>query len=196
MFLLTPSSQRITSPETMRPFRGKRRMRLRPVALLPQSTWNVTASHNAQAAPGGLNFAGWSTAAPQQAGMWFQIELPEPVMLTEIQFNSSAQAGGRGGVPGGRITGPGAAPAAAPAAPRVGFPRGYRVQVSMDGKTWGAPAAEGEGRGSMTAIAFRPVRAKFVRITQTATTENAPAWSILRLRLYQAPGTASGTAAR
>ena len=180
-----------------------------PMALLPQSTWNVTASHNAQAASGGLNFAGWSTAAPQEPGMWFQIELPEPVTLTEIQFNSTAQAGGRGGVPGGRIGRAGAPASGAAgvgtarraarrgaAAPPVGFPRGYRVQVSMDGKAWGAPVAEGQGRGSTTAIAFRPVRAKFVRITQTATVENAPAWSIQRLRLYQAPGTAAGTAAR
>jgi len=79
-----------------------------------------------------------------------------------------------------------------PPPPPVGtFPRGYQVQVSMDGKTWGAPAAEGRGSGSTTVIPFRPVRTKFVRITQTATVENAPAWSIQRLRLYRAPGTAS-----
>jgi glucose/arabinose dehydrogenase/mono/diheme cytochrome c family protein len=181
-----------------------------PAALLPQSTWNVTASHNAQAAPGGLTYAGWSTGAPQQPGMWFQIELPEAVMLTEIQFNSTQQAGGRGGVPGGRrgrgagdivpgaaTPGPGAIPAerAAPPPPVGTFPRGYRVQVSMDGKTWGAPAAEGQGSGSTTIIAFRPVRAKFVRITQTATVDNAPAWSIQRLRLYRA-ASATGAAAR
>ena len=83
-----------------------------PVALVPQNTWNATASHNTQAAAGGLNYAGWSTGAPQQPGMWFQIELPEPVMLTEIQFNSTPQSGGRGGVPGGRgrWRGPGRAP--------------------------------------------------------------------------------------
>jgi hypothetical protein len=65
----------------------------------------------------------------------------------------------------------------------------------MDGKMWGAPAAEGQGSGSTTIIAFRPVRAKFVRITQTATVDNAPAWSIQRLRLYRA-ASATGAAAR
>ena len=47
-----------------------------PVALLAQDTWKITASHNTQVAAGGLNFQGWSTAAPQEPGMWFQIELP------------------------------------------------------------------------------------------------------------------------
>jgi hypothetical protein len=37
-------------------------------------------------------------------------------------------------------------------------------------------------------ITFSPVRARFVRVTQTASTENAPFWSIQRLRVYQAPG--------
>jgi hypothetical protein len=31
------------------------------------------------------------------------------------------------------------------------------------------------------------VSASFVRMTQTAPTENAPVWSIERLRLYEAP---------
>jgi len=36
-------------------------------------------------------------------------------------------------------------------------------------------------------IPFKPARAKFIKITQTAAAENAPAWSIQRLRLYQPP---------
>jgi len=36
-------------------------------------------------------------------------------------------------------------------------------------------------------ITFKPVEAKFIKITQTATVEKAPAWSIQRLRLYQPP---------
>jgi hypothetical protein len=38
----------------------------------------------------------------------------------------------------------------------------------------------------MTTITFAPVSAKFVRITQTATVTDAPAWSMRLLRLYQA----------
>ena len=49
-------------------------------------------------AAGALSFLGWTTGAPQQPGMWFQIELPAPATLTELQFTSST-IGGRAGAP-------------------------------------------------------------------------------------------------
>jgi len=163
-----------------------------PVALVPQQTWKVTASHNSQNAAGGLTFQGWTTGSPQQPGMWFQIELPEAATLVEIQFTSTLQTGGRGAVPGARGGGP-----IAPPPPPVGtYPRGYRVETSIDGASWGTPVATGQGAGLMTAIAFRPVRARFVRITQTETVSDGPAWSMQRLRLYQAPAKPAATAMR
>ena len=39
-------------------------------------------------------------------------------------------------------------------------------------------------------IAFAPTQAKFVRITQTDTTADAPAWSVRNLRIYEAPSAA------
>ena len=143
--------------------------------------WKVTASHDAHPAPhanaaggynylstasGALTYLGWTTGAPQQPGMWFQIELPAPVTLTELQFSSSRTGDDDGGWT---------------------FPRRYQVQVSTDGTTWSAPVAEGEGRPGTTVITFPPVNAKFVRITQTAAVENAPPWSMRHLRLYEAP---------
>jgi mono/diheme cytochrome c family protein len=163
-----------------------------PVALLPQDTWKITASHNAQLAAGGVNFQGWSTAAPQEPGMWFQIELPSAATVTEIQFRSTFQTVGQPAVAGARGGGPGGPPP-----PPVGtFPRGYRVQLSMDGSTWSTPVAEGQGSGLTTVIAFRPAAAKFIRITQTGTaTDNAP-WSMQRLRLFAAPAGGPGSAER
>jgi hypothetical protein len=38
----------------------------------------------------------------------------------------------------------------------------------------------------VTVVAFAPVTARFVRITQTAQVENAPPWSMRLLRLYEA----------
>jgi len=73
----------------------------------------------------------------------------------------------------------------APAAPTAGFPREYLVEVSLDGTTW-KPAATGTGTGRTTTATFAPVQARFVRVTQTASTPNAPAWSIQRFRLYKA----------
>jgi mono/diheme cytochrome c family protein len=178
-----------------------------PSALAPQPEWKATASHNAAAAANAFTFLTWNTGTPQQQGMWYQVELPNAVRLTEIQFESTA-AGGRGGG-GGRgaaargqappgAPAPGAAPPAeppaggpppgfgAPPAPAMlGYPRGYTVTVSMDGTTWSAPVATGEGAGQTTVISFAPVQAKFVRITQTATVDAAPPWSIQRLRLFE-----------
>ena len=217
-----------------------------PRLIAAQPTWTATASQNPQMAPAALTSGTWSTGGPQQAGMWFQLELPAAMSITEIQFDSPgvAAGGGRGGR--GRLGAPLAAAPGAPAAagdpsagptpsatppntapanaatgapgpgvtglPDVarsargagappqgfgggrggfalappGFPRGYTVDVSTDGSTW-TQVAKGQGDGGTTVITFKPVDAKFLKITQTATAENAPAWSIQRLRLYQPP---------
>ena len=133
-----------------------------PVALTPLGSWNVTASHNTQAAPGGVNFQGWTTTVPQQAGMWFQIQLPEPTVLDRdpLQLHDAGcRARRSSGGARRRWCAGGGAPT------MVGtFPAGYRVQVSMDGTTWSAPVAEGQGNAPTTVIVFRPVSARFVRI--------------------------------
>ena len=192
--------------------------------LLPADpSWKATASHNVERAPGGLTLGAWTTAAPQEPGMWYQVELPQAAMIAEIQFDAGApggrgiggRGGGRGAPPaaagrgtaaagaaappaGGTPATPGAAPApaaggrqgAAPAAGRGGapvfgsFPVGYRVEVSMDGKSWGNPVAEGKGSAATTIATFRPVRGRFIRVTQTDTVENAVPWSVLNFRVY------------
>ena len=167
-----------------------------PLEVLP--TWKASASHNTATALGALNFASWTSGQPQQPGMWFQIELPEAATVTELQFNSAGGGfGGGGGGRGGRgaIPVPGAAPGAgappAPVMPAGPYPRQYKVEVSMDGTTW-TPVAEGQGTPGSTTITFTPTQAKYVRLTQTATAENAPVWSMQRLRLYR-PGVGGGT---
>ena len=202
-----------------------------PKLLVPDNSWKLSASHNTAAAPAALILTGWSSQTPQAAGMWYQVELPQPVMLTEIQFSSTAGGGRGGGGGGGRGAAPAAAPgtpaagaaapgapaAAAPAAaapadpqaaggrrgggaggaggaaaggpapaPNTGYPRGYKVETSMNGTAW-TLAAEGQGEGANTVVTFRPVQAKLVKITQTATTAGAPAWSIQQLRLLEVP---------
>jgi mono/diheme cytochrome c family protein len=211
--------------------------------LLPVDPgWKATASHNAERAQGGLTLAAWTTGVPQQAGMWFQVEMPQAANLSEIQFDSGAPGGGgrgrggRGAPPGARGAGPGAArgaaaaapagqspqpaaapagtPAAAPAAAPTGragaqaasapqqsavppagrggppvfgsFPLAYRVQLSMDGKSWSAPVAEGKGSPATTIVTFRPAQAKFVRVTQMGAAADALPWSVLNFRAYAA----------
>jgi mono/diheme cytochrome c family protein len=201
-----------------------------PHLLDPQPAWKISASHNADAAAGALTLRAWNSQAAQTPGMWFQVELPQPAMITEIQFDSTGGGrGGGGGAAGGRggagragaagaagtgapqnaavgtpaapaVPAPGAAagPAApgapgglggfgaqAPAAPT--YPRGYRVQVSMDGTNWGKPLAEGQGSGGRNVISFAPTRGKFVRITETGTADDNANWSMSGLRIYEAP---------
>ncbi|MEP6918872.1 MAG: HEAT repeat domain-containing protein, partial [Acidobacteriota bacterium] len=72
--------------------------------------WKLSASHAPADAAGAVTLRGWNSGVPQAAGMWFQVELPQPVTVTELQFNSASlnRAGGRGGR-GGRPAGaPGA----------------------------------------------------------------------------------------
>jgi mono/diheme cytochrome c family protein len=159
-----------------------------PKLLAVDPTWKATASHNAERAAAGLTLSAWTTAVPQAADMWYQIELPQAAMVTEVQFNSGSP-GGRGG--GGRGAPPAAAPGGRaggpPAPPPFGsYPIAYKVQVSMDGTTWSAPVGQGQGSPATTVVSFAPVRAKFIRVTQTGTTENAPPWSVLNFRVYAA----------
>jgi mono/diheme cytochrome c family protein/glucose/arabinose dehydrogenase len=142
-----------------------------PRALIPERTWKASASHNAIGATGAFNFSGWSSGAAQQPGMWFQIELPAPVTLNEIQFDSPGESGG---------------PARSP--------RAYQLQVSADGRTWSPPVAEGQGAGVTTAINFAPTRTRFVRMIQTGSDTSAPAWFIRNIRLFQAPAPAATVA--
>ena len=73
---------------------------------------------------------------------------------------------------------------------RPGHAAGRRLPArlqsrSVDGRQRVDARQRWQGGGTSTFITFEPVQAKFVRITQTATVEAAPNWSIQRLRLYQ-----------
>ena len=93
-----------------------------PQLMQQQSTWKATASHESATAPCARSArAGWSTVVPQQPGMWFQFELPAPTTLAEMRFDSSP-----------RFT-RGTRAVRSTAAPAATYPRGYRVQLSMDG---------------------------------------------------------------
>ncbi len=176
-----------------------------PALLANQADWKATASVNAAAAVNALEGAApvatavpavataaaparggagggrggaaapvvrWDTGSGQQAGMWFQIELPQPANVTEIQLDTMA-TGGRAG--GGR------------GAAAVAGPSQYQVQVSTDGTTWSAPVAQGSGQTPTTTIPFKPVQAKFIRVTQTASDAAAPIWAVQRVRIYARP---------
>jgi hypothetical protein len=109
--------------------------------------------------------------------MFVQVAMDQPVMVSEVQIDTPpVQAFGRGGRGG---------PAATPPAP--GFPREYELQVSMDGNRWTTVSSGAGAPGTMVIALKQPVRARFVRVNQTASAPDAPAWSMQRLRIYQVP---------
>jgi mono/diheme cytochrome c family protein len=176
-FFITPgdvAAVRKASPRTT-PWSFPELLSTTPMPLSNQAEWKATASHDSERAGDGINGTGttrWTTSVAQQPGMWYQIELPQPVTIAEVIVDASV--GGRGAGFGGRGSGP----------PALGM-AGYRLQVSMDGTTWSEPIAEGQGQplNPTTVMSFTPVRAKFIRITQTQTLQFQVGWAIQRVRI-------------
>jgi hypothetical protein len=156
-----------------------------PRQVVFDSSWKFDASHNPRIANYAVTIQPWTSGAPQAAGMWWQVELPQAVNLTEIQFEAGNVAPVEGeivpGAPprtGAGRGGPGSV------APALGFPRGYKVEVSTNGTAW-TQVADGQATGLETAITFAPTQAKFVRVTQTASPSGAPPFAMQRLKLYE-----------
>jgi mono/diheme cytochrome c family protein len=139
-----------------------------PRPLEADATWRATASHNPELADGAIDRGGqsspgrWNSGIGQTDGIWFQVELPRPMRIAGIEFES---------------------------VPQNTYPRTYRVEVSTDGAMWSAPVTTGAGAGRVTTITFAPVDARFVRITQTTavTINNVPVWAVGRFRLFEPP---------
>lgn len=56
----------------------------------------------------------------------------------------------------------------------------------MDGTVWGPPVAQGAGAAPTTVMAFQPVQARFIRLTQTGTAATNEQWAIGQIRVYHA----------
>ena len=172
-----------------------------PKALANQAEWKLSASHNPEAAanatgttPGGDGIpAAWRS----RPGMWFQIELPQPARVTEVQIDTALpfSFGGRGRAGGGRgAPGAGGAPrraarlrpAPGAAARRCRSPvrSPTRCRCRWTEATGALRSAQGAGSAPTTVIAFTPVQAKFVRITQTGTAAANEQWAIAQVRVF------------
>ena len=130
-----------------------------PPRLGRKEDWRVTASHNkgdARAAIDGHPGSRYTTGTPMRPGMWYQITLPEPADVFSILLESGRSPGD--------------------------YPRGYRVFVSDDGKTWDNPVATGEGVNPLTEILFKPVSTRFLRIEQTGAVDGL-FWSVHELEI-------------
>ncbi|MGV3533866.1 MAG: DUF7133 domain-containing protein, partial [Chthoniobacteraceae bacterium] len=130
---------------------------------LERKGWKLSASHNARRVRAAIDGDGGSrfdTSTDQVPGMWFQVELPEETLISGLRLDTAASPND--------------------------YPRGYKVEVSADGQTWSKPVATGKGSGVVTDISFEPVRAKFVKITQTGSVKGLY-WSIHEMQITAPP---------
>jgi hypothetical protein len=134
--------------------------------------WRVSASVNSQAAClaiDGRRETRWDTAGPQQPGQFFEVDLGRTVILAKLSLALGSS--------------------------ELDYPRGYRVEVSEDGRTWTLAAEENEVLIDIRAY-LRPkdlaldiplpnVAARFIRIVNTGE-DPIRYWSIHELEVYSA----------
>ena len=129
-----------------------------PPPLEDRGLWKLSASHNRNNTSNsidGNDGSRWDTGTTQKPGMWFAVELPEPIRLMSLKLDTRGSS--------------------------MDYPRGYTVKVSVDGKAWSDDVAKGVGDEPITEIEVdSPEPIRFIRITQTGHSPNKY-WSIHEL---------------
>lgn len=134
-----------------------------PQPLTNRQQWKLTASNNRASAPlavDGNPATRYDTRTPQVPGMWFQIDLRRKTTVLGLELDAGSST--------------------------LDYPRGYKVELSLDGEKWGEPVATGRGTGALTEIAFPPAQTQFIRITQTGS-DPGLFWSIHELQVLTPP---------
>jgi hypothetical protein len=99
----------------------------------------------------------WSTGTSQVSNQWFQVDMGSAATFNKVVLNC--------------INSP------------SDYPRGYLVNISMDGVHWGAPVASGAGTSAITTITFAPKAARYIRVTQTGSVGGL-FWSIDEFNVF------------
>ncbi|GIH25752.1 hypothetical protein Aph01nite_40620 [Acrocarpospora phusangensis] len=99
----------------------------------------------------------WSTGIGQAPDQWYQIDLGSPHTIAQVTVETPRDS-------------------------TSDFPRGFRLEFSMDGDTW-TTVGTGIGFGWKRPITVTPRTARFVKITQTGT-EPDWWWSIGEVTIY------------
>ena len=141
-----------------------------PFRRVEPKGWKVSASVNYQAAWLAIDArkeTRWDTAGPQQPGQFFEVDLSRTITLAMLSLTLGSS--------------------------ELDYPRGYRVEVSEDGRTWTLAAEENEVLIDIRAY-LRPkdlaldiplpnVAARFIRIVNTGE-DPLRYWSIHELEVY------------
>ncbi len=130
--------------------------------VLSRTGWTASASISDSGGPPANALDGntgtrWSTGANQANGQWFQVDMGATQTFCKIVLDQSTSSGD--------------------------YPRGYQVNVSNNGSTWGSPVATGNGTAGTTTIIFAMQTARYIRITQTGSASGIW-WSICEFNVY------------
>ena len=133
-----------------------------PKEVLISDGLKVTASHTFSTRIGGnvaplsaFTYEGWSTGKKQEKGMWYQIEFPKNVNLTEIQFTAA---------PNRKFTPP--KPNTPPVSPQIfpTYPKKYLIETSKDGLNWEMVSKEIVGNDGENVVILNSPNTKFIRL--------------------------------
>ncbi|MEW9553243.1 discoidin domain-containing protein [Nonomuraea sp. NPDC050783] len=132
-----------------------------PVAV-PRTGWTATASGTGGSGTlsGGIDgnsATKWNSGADQVPGQWYRIDLGtvRTVAMVTVQTPAASAA--------------------------TDYMRGYRLEFSTDGTTW-TTVGTGAGFGWKRPISVTPQSTRYVRITQTGTSDHW--WSIDEVTMY------------
>lgn len=162
-------------------------VKLVPHELQQREGWKVTASNTASTRIGGnvsptsaFTYEGWSTGLKQEKDMWYQIEFPREIAISEIQFNSAAM------VKKGWVPKPNTPPGQRPMVQT--YPRIYSIETSSDGTSWQTAINKQKGSEGDNTIALTPKKAKFIRIRLEQGLENPDddiPWTMKQLKIFE-----------
>ncbi|MGC3956572.1 MAG: discoidin domain-containing protein [Verrucomicrobiota bacterium] len=102
----------------------------------------------------------WATGASQVNGQWLQVDMAGTNTISKLLLDASGSPSD--------------------------YPRGYRVNLSLDGVNWSGPVATGVG-ATLTFITFTKQAARYVRITQTGAVSGLW-WSVHELNVFGTAG--------
>jgi glucosylceramidase len=129
--------------------------------LLPVSLTSATATASSDSSDAGLAIDAdastrWSSGAAQAPGQYVQVDLKKLTEFRRVAIDAGDNLGD--------------------------YPRGWTVSTSLDGTHW-TTRATGTGVGQLANVDLRPTLARYVRVTQTASSGSW--WSLADLRLYR-----------
>lgn len=134
-----------------------------PAKLMNRTAWKLNASHKPEetkALTDGELKTKWDSGTPMNNKMWLTVELPVETPVCGVRVDGQ-RSGGH-------------------------FGRGLRVEVSADGQHWSKPVYNGSNASSIAELMFKPVPARFLRISQTSGGDNRTSWSLEELDIYTA----------